>query len=90
MTSRVHVSPSSGVAHELDAEIAVAWLCRNGLWVKLELVCSWCWLLGYAITSAGLNCSWSAVGADCLVKLELVCSWCWLLRHPLVISARKV
>ena len=32
-------SPSSVIAHGLGAAGAVAWLCRNSCWDKLELVC---------------------------------------------------
>ena len=45
VASNVSASPISVVACGLGAAGAVAWLRRNSSWVKIELVCSWCWLL---------------------------------------------
>ena len=36
---------------------AVAWLRKNGCWVKLVLVYSWCWLLRHRLMVSARKCS---------------------------------
>ena len=57
------------VARRLDATNAIAWLRMNGCWIKLVLVCSWCWLLSSG-TAAGLSWCWVAIDGGCSVAQE--------------------